>query len=85
MLNQGRAEEAIAHFSEALRLKPHYLVAHNSFGVALARQGKFQAAIDHFNEALRLKPDYAAARENLELALIQMRKSSEKQEKSSKP
>jgi tetratricopeptide (TPR) repeat protein len=85
MLNQGRAEEAIVHFSEALRQKPHYLVAHNSYGVALARQGKFQQAVDHFNEALRLKPDYSAARENLELALIQMRKSSGKQEKSSRP
>ena len=51
-MNQGRAQEANAHFSEALRLKPDYSEAHNNFGVALARQGKFKEAVDHF----RMRP-----------------------------
>lgn len=37
---QGKAGEAIAHYAEALRLRPNFALAHNNPGVALGRQGR---------------------------------------------
>jgi Flp pilus assembly protein TadD len=51
---QGRLEEAIAHYGEALRLDPRFAEAHNNLGVTLAKQGKVEEAITHYLEALRL-------------------------------
>jgi Flp pilus assembly protein TadD len=69
LTRQGSLTEAIAHFSEALRIKPDYAKAHNNLGVALERQGMFKEAIDHYSEALRIKPDFAEAHYNLGVAL----------------
>ena len=41
---QGKREEAIAEFREAIRLKPDYAEAHYNLGLALAAQGKPEAA-----------------------------------------
>ena len=65
----GRIDEAIKHFSEAIRLKPDYPQAHNDFGFALFSQGKIEEAIEHYTEALRMRPDYERARNNLSIAL----------------
>jgi Flp pilus assembly protein TadD len=69
LAEQGRVEEAIAHYSEALRIKPDYPDAHNNVGVALAEQGRVEEAIAHYSEALRIKPDYSDAYNNLGLSL----------------
>ncbi len=67
---QGRVEEAISHYVEALRIKPDYADAHNNLGVVLAGQGKLEEAIRHQSEALRLKPRHPEAHYNLGLLLI---------------
>ena len=67
----GKIDEAIARYSEALRLRPDFEEAHNSLGIALIRQGRQSEAIAQFAEAARLRPDYADARHNLALALAQ--------------
>jgi len=66
----GRTEEAIYHFSEALRINPSYANAHNNLGVALTDLGRTEKAIWHYFEALRLKPDFAGAHYNLGATLV---------------
>lgn len=61
----GKTDEAIAHYNEALRLRPDFAVTHNNLGVALANEGQLTAALRHFSEAVRLAPNYIAARDNL--------------------
>jgi len=69
LTRQGSLTEAIAHFSEALRIKPDYAKAHNNLGVALEGQGRLKEAVDNYFEALRIKPDFAEAHYNLGVAL----------------
>ena len=68
---QGRTKEAMDQYSEALRLNPDYVDAHNNLGLALVRQGKITEAIVEYREALRTDPDYLDAHINLGLALAQ--------------
>jgi protein O-mannosyl-transferase len=70
--NQGRSAEAIARYTEALRLKPDYAEAHNNLGFALSQMGKTDEAIQQYAEALRSDPDDVGARNNLGNALMQM-------------
>lgn len=58
---QGRTEEAIPHYEEALRLDPDYASAHCNLGQALADRGDKLGAVAHLREALRLKPDFPIA------------------------
>ena len=65
LAGQGKTQEAVAHYAEALKIRPDYAEAHNNLGAVLARQGKTQEAFAHYAEALRIKPDYARAHYNL--------------------
>ena len=69
-LDQGRDQEAVAQFTEALRIDPDHLESHNNLGNILVRQGKYQEAVDHFTEALRVDPNHPAAHHNLGNALF---------------
>jgi tetratricopeptide (TPR) repeat protein len=66
---QGRTEEAINHYLQALRIKPDYEKAHYNLGIALYKQGHTEEAINHYLQALRIKPDYEKAHYNLGIAL----------------
>ncbi len=76
-LRQGKNQEAIAHYTEALRIKPDFAEGHNNLGNAFLRQGKNQEAIAHYTEALRIKPDFARAHNNLGNALARQEKDQE--------
>jgi len=81
----GRPDEALAHFSEAVRIiqtpdvrtgtgrgtpPPEYAaLLHNQIGLLLARQGRWTEAILHFREVVRLRPGGADARHALGQAL----------------
>jgi len=66
---EGRSDDAIAHFREALRINPDHAEAHNNLGVALEKVGRTDEAITHYTEALRLRPNYALAHNNIGVSL----------------
>jgi len=66
---QGRLDEAISEYREALRIAPGYALAHYNLGFALTLQNKLDEAITHYSEALRLKPAFVKARTNLGIVL----------------
>jgi tetratricopeptide (TPR) repeat protein len=63
--DQGRVDEAIAHYEEALRIRPDYSNAHINLGTARKSQGRIDEAFGHFVEALRLNPRSLEANYNL--------------------
>jgi len=65
LASEGKIDEAIQHFEQALDLKPDFAKAHYNLGIALAGTGKLPEAIQHYEQALRLKADYAEAFNNL--------------------
>jgi tetratricopeptide (TPR) repeat protein len=64
-LSRDKPLEAIARYSEAVRIAPQYVDAHNNLGVALASQGRLDEAMAHYDEAIRLAPTYARPHNNL--------------------
>ena len=66
---QGKQDEAIAHLTEALSIRPGYRDAHYNLGVAFARSGKPIEAIEHLEQARRIGPDSAKLQNNLAGAL----------------
>jgi len=69
LAKQGRLEEGISSYAEALRINPDYVDAHNNLGTALAGLGRFEEAASHCYEALRIHPGFAEAHSNLGSAL----------------
>ncbi len=65
MVKEGKLDEAISHYTEALRIKPKLYFVCNNLGLVLLGQGKIDQATLCFEEALRLKPDYPFALNNL--------------------
>jgi tetratricopeptide (TPR) repeat protein len=62
---EGRKEEAIDHYREALRLRPEFPPALKNLSVELAALGRLDEAESYAREAVRLEPDRAAALNNL--------------------
>lgn len=62
---QGRFEEALRAFEEAVRADPGNPVAHYNVGALKLQIGETDEAIAEFQEAVRLDPEYLKARQNL--------------------
>jgi Flp pilus assembly protein TadD len=77
LVKNGRVDEAIPHFAEAVRLSPHDAKLRNNLGNGLALLGRSDEAMVEFKTAIRLKPDYADAHYNLGLALDQKGRTSD--------
>jgi tetratricopeptide (TPR) repeat protein len=67
---EGRINEAMEQFEQALQIKPDFTEAHNNLGYALQQSGRMAEAIKQYQEALRLKPDFAEAHYNLGNTLL---------------
>jgi serine/threonine-protein kinase len=67
--HQGKRDEAIAEFREALRDKPNDPEAHTNLGNALYRQGRLDEAMSQCRLALKLKADLPEAHCTLGLVL----------------
>jgi tetratricopeptide (TPR) repeat protein len=65
----GRIDEALAHFREALAIDPGRALSHYNIGFTLSHQGKPGEAIGYLRESLRLHPADADAHFALGVAL----------------
>lgn len=74
---QGRPEEAIAHYRQALRIHPDMPDAYNDWGIALARQGRWLEAIEQYENALKLAPGSVEVHANLAQALERVGRAAE--------
>lgn len=68
--NQGKTDEAIAHYREAIELRPSYAEAHYNLGRLLARKGQLDDAVTHYEKALEINPADAEAQNNLGVTLF---------------
>ena len=66
---QGKVDEAVNHYRQAIKLRPDYVQAYNNLGLALSSQGRFDEAVGQFNRALQMSPDFSDAYYNLAIAL----------------
>ncbi|HEY3077143.1 MAG TPA: tetratricopeptide repeat-containing glycosyltransferase family protein [Burkholderiales bacterium] len=62
---EGKLEEALGAYAEAVRLEPRDTEALCDFGMALNDAGRFAEAVAQFEKALELRPDFTDARYNL--------------------
>ncbi|MBZ5638125.1 MAG: tetratricopeptide repeat protein [Acidobacteriia bacterium] len=69
LAREGRSDEALAHYTEAVRLKPDDATAQYDLGAALAARGGDAKAMEHYAKALALDPGYAAPHNNLGILL----------------
>jgi tetratricopeptide (TPR) repeat protein len=66
---QGKSDEAIVHFNEALRISPNYYDALINMGITLASQGKAAEAMRCYEQALQANPNSAKAHAEIGLVL----------------
>lgn len=65
LFSQGKLDQAMEHYREAVRIAPGYADSYSNMGVALAASDKLDEAVKYLDEAVRIKPDYASAHYNL--------------------
>jgi protein O-mannosyl-transferase len=68
---QGKPDEAIANFEEALRLKPDLAEARYNLGNALLKKGRADEAMAQFQQAVQIEPELANAHSDLGNLLLQ--------------
>ncbi len=68
---QGRQDEAVAEFQEAIRVSPDYTPAYNNLAKAMEQQGKLKEAESYYRQSLARKPS-AAVFNDLGLVLLQL-------------
>ena len=70
LLDRGQLGEAIAHYTEALEIKPDVAQVQSNLGNALVREGQVEEAIVHLQKALQIDPAYAEAYNHMGSALM---------------
>ncbi len=65
----GRTDDAIYHYSEAMRISPRNSRPYVDIGIIKAEQSDFAAAITYLEKAIALRPDDQEIRMNLGLVL----------------
>jgi tetratricopeptide (TPR) repeat protein len=70
LMKQNRAREALAEFSETLRLEPNDSDAHKYVGIVMSGQRRHAEAEIHLRKALETKPDSYLIRYYLGIALL---------------
>jgi len=64
-VRQGRLDDAVVHFEQAVSIRPTNDKAHYNLGLTLARQGRTVEAVEAYSAAIRLNPDHLQAHVNL--------------------
>ena len=57
LYRQGKFEEAIQAYKEALKIDPTYVYAHYNLGLVYVAQEEFLLALESFQEAVKRRPD----------------------------
>ena len=66
---EGKFDEAISHFAEAVRSRPDKATLQNNLGRALASQAMFDEALPHLMAALQIKKHFVEAHYNIGIVL----------------
>lgn len=66
---QGKPDQAVTEYAEAVRLEPDYAIGHSNFGLTLVDLGRFDEAAVQCRKALRLDPAFPEAHNHLGMAL----------------
>jgi superkiller protein 3 len=69
---QNRIDDAIAHYSEAVRLAPDEAEWRVNLGLLLVRKGDIAGAAESFDQAVRLRPQDAESYNNLGAMLARL-------------
>lgn len=77
LAKEGRLDEAIERYRNALETSPNYLLARQDLALALTSQRKFDAAIEEYRSALRVQPANPMLHADLGLTLADARRDSE--------
>jgi protein O-GlcNAc transferase len=67
---QGKTDEAVASYEQALRLRPDFAAVHNNLGAIHASRARWDDAIARYRRVLELEPNSADACNNLGIAFI---------------
>lgn len=65
LAKQGEQAEAIAHYREALAIRPDDPDTHNNLGLLLAVRGDVEESLEEFQRAVQINPNYAKGFFNL--------------------
>ncbi len=71
LFHQGKVEDSIQQFQQALEIHSNYAEAHNNLGNALSASGQTADGVLQYQAAIALNPGYADAHYNLGSALFQ--------------
>jgi tetratricopeptide (TPR) repeat protein len=61
----GRGDDAMPYYDQALDIDPYHAEAHNNFGNLLRQRKQYKEALRHLGAAVKINPKYAEARQNL--------------------
>ena len=61
LAEQGRYEQAIEDYDQAIRLNPEDADAYYNRGIVYYELGQLERAIEDYDEAIRLNPEYTKA------------------------
>jgi tetratricopeptide (TPR) repeat protein/4-amino-4-deoxy-L-arabinose transferase-like glycosyltransferase len=67
----GRLDDAVAHYKRSIEFQPDYAPAYNNLGVALRAKGEIDQALASYERALAAQPDYPDAHYNMANALLE--------------
>ena len=66
---EGKLDEAIEKYEEAIEINAEYAPAYNNWGVVLRQKGELEGAIKKYKKAIKINAEYAPAYRNWGLAL----------------
>ena len=77
LVEEGRGDEAIAHFRTALRIEPRFAEAHLNLADLLLQKKQVDEAIAHYQAALEIQPNHAGTHCSWAVALGALGRSAE--------
>lgn len=61
LAEQGKDDEAVYHYSQALRINPNNSKSHCHLATILLKRGNINDAFEHLSKALKINPNYSKA------------------------